>query len=257
MFKSTKNIILKFDKLNFGYSKNKQILFDVSFSICENEYVCIIGANGCGKSTVAKILSGLLKPWNGSIILNNEIITKKNVNKLKNKTGIIFENPINQFIGLSVEDDIAFGLENQCIDREKMQDIIDSTSKYVGTHELLKDSVHSLSGGQQQLVAITSVLAMDPEIIIFDEATSMLDGQSKTKINELILSLKNNKHKTVISITHDMEEAVKADKIIVMNKGKIVLIGTPDQVFTDPRLEGLSLDKPFAYKLNQRMNDEK
>ncbi|MCQ3915600.1 MAG: energy-coupling factor transporter ATPase [Mycoplasmoidaceae bacterium] len=257
MFKTTKKTLIKFDKINFGYEKNKPILSDVSFSILENEYVCIIGANGCGKSTVAKIIAGLLKPWNGSLIFNDEIVTKKNVKNLKQKTGIIFENPSNQFIGLSVEDDIAFGLENQCVDRLKMQDIIDTTSKYVGTHELLKASVHSLSGGQQQLVAITSILAMNPDLIVFDEATSMLDGKSKSKINELILSLKNDKHKTIVSITHDMDEAAKADKIIVMSKGKVAMIGSPNQIFNDPKLESLSLDKPFAYKLDQRINYEK
>ncbi|XQP55051.1 MAG: energy-coupling factor transporter ATPase [Mycoplasmoidaceae bacterium] len=257
MFKDTPKILLKFDKVNFGYEKNQPILFDVSFSILENEYVCIIGANGCGKSTVGKIIAGLFKPWNGSIIFKDQIITKKNVKQLKDKTGIVFENPNNQFIGSSVEDDIAFGLENQCVARERMQCIIEDTAKYTGTFDLLKSDVNSLSGGQKQLVAITSVMAMNPELIVFDEATSMLDNKSKNKINELILSLKNKKHKTIVNITHDMDEAAKADKIIVMNQGKVILIGTPNQVFNDSKLESLSLDKPFVYKLNQRINNAK
>lgn len=257
MFKDTPKILLKFDKVNFGYEKNQPILFDVSFSILENEYVCIIGANGCGKSTVGKIIAGLFKPWNGSLIFKDQIITKKNVKQLKDKTGIVFENPNNQFIGSSVEDDIAFGLENQCVARERMQSIIEDTAKYIGTFDLLKSDVNSLSGGQKQLVAITSVMAMNPDLIVFDEATSMLDNKSKNKINELILSLKNKKHKTIVNITHDMDEAAKADKIIVMNQGKVILIGTPNQVFNDSKLESLSLDKPFVYKLNQRINNAK
>lgn len=257
MFKDTSKTLIKFDKVNFGYEKNKPILFDVSFSILENEYVCIIGANGCGKSTVGKIIAGLLKPWNGSLIFKDQIVTKNNVKELKEKTGIIFENPNNQFIGSSVEDDIAFGLENQCVARERMQSIIEDTAKYIGTTDFLKSDVNSLSGGQKQLVAITSVMAMNPDLIVFDEATSMLDNKSKNKINELILSLKNSKHKTIVNITHDMDEAAKADKIIVMNQGKVVLIGKPSQVFNDSRIESLSLDKPFAYKLDQRINNAK
>lgn len=257
MFKDHKNLLLKFDKISFGYKKNKPIISEASFSIFKNEYVCIIGSNGCGKSTLIKILAGLLKPWSGSIIFNNELISKNNIKKLKDQVGIVFDNTENQFIGLSPEDDIAFGLENQCIDRKKMKTIIDNVSKYVGVYDLLKSDINNLSGGQKQLVAITSVLATNPQIIIFDEATSMLDNRSKIKINDLILSLKNNKHKTIINITHDMDEAIKADRIIVINEGKVALIGTPQQVLTNKKIESFFIDKPFVYKFNEMLNDEK
>lgn len=255
MSKTSNNILIECKNIVFGYTPKDTILNDVSFSLKKNEYVCIVGANGCGKSTLGKIIVGLLKPRSGSIILNNEVITRKNISSLKKSTGIVLENPDNQFIGLSVQDDIAFGLENKCVPRDQMQKIIDETSKFVETYELLKASPKSLSGGQKQLVAITSVLAMQPDLIVFDEATSMLDAKSKHLVNQLMLSLKQSK--TIISITHDMEEAAKADRIIVMSKGKIVLAGTPKEVFDNPTLSELSLDIPFEYKLNQRINYEK
>lgn len=255
MSKTINNILIQFDNIVFGYKPETTILKGISFSLKRHEYVCIIGANGCGKSTLGKIIVGLLKPRLGSIIFNDKLVDKTNISQLRKSAGIILENPDNQFIGLSVQDDIAFGLENQCVPRDKMQGIIDETSKFVGTYELLKATPQSLSGGQKQLVAITSVLAMKPELIVFDEATSMLDAKSKNAINKLMLSLKDSK--TIVSITHDMEEAAKADRIIVMNKGKIVLTGTPKQIFSNPMLSKLSLDVPFDWKLNQRINYEK
>lgn len=253
MSKPNKNTLIQFDKVVFGYQPEKLILSNVSFSIEKNEHVCIIGANGCGKSTIAKILVGLFKPRSGSIIFNGKTITKENVKLLKNASGIIFENPDNQFIGLTPQDDIAFGLENQCVEHNKMQSIIDEVARYVGITDLLKSDLTKLSGGQKQLVAIASVLAMNPELIVLDEATSMLDAQAKQKVNNIVSSLLSKKHKTIVSITHDMDEAAKADKIIVMNKGKVVMVGKPQEVFVSKQLSGLSLDKPFAYKLAQKL----
>lgn len=251
MFKTKSKTLIRFDKVSFGYEPKKLILSNVSFSIEKNEHVCIIGANGCGKSTVAKMLVGLFKPRSGSIIFNNKVIDKTNVRTLKNQTGIVFENPDNQFIGLTAQDDIAFGLENQCVPHNKMQTIINNVAKYVDVIDLLKSSVKDLSGGQKQLVAIASVLAMNPELIVFDEATSMLDAQAKNKINNLISSLLTKKHKTIVTITHDMDEAAKADKIIVMSKSKVAMVGSPKQIFSSNKLKGLSLDKPIAYKLGR------
>lgn len=255
MSKQANNTLIQFENIVFGYDNKNIILNDVSFNLKRHEYVCIIGANGCGKSTLSKVLVGLLKPKSGNIIFDGETINKKNVSLLRRESGIILENPDNQFIGLSVEDDIAFGLENQCMPRDLIKTTIDETSKFVGIYDLLKASPLSLSGGQKQLVAIASVLAMKPELIVFDEATSMLDAKSKHLINDLMLTLK--KSKTIVSITHDMDEAARADRILVMNKGKIVLSGTPKEIFNNPMLSQLSLDKPFEYKLNQEINYEK
>lgn len=265
MFKNNNDILIKFNNVCFGYQPKQHVLSNVSFSIRKNEHICIIGANGCGKSTLAKILAGLFKPSSGTILFKNRVVTKQNVKLLKKASGIIFENPDNQFIGLTVQDDIAFGLENQCVAQNKMQSIINKVAKYVGISNLLKANPKQLSGGQKQLVACASVLAMEPEFIVLDEATSMLDNKAKQVINDLMLSLKTKQHKTIISITHDMDEAAKADRVIVLNRGKVVLIGTPQQVFSSPKISKLSLEKPYAYqlvdklgkKLAQRINYEK
>ena len=248
-----KHTLIALDKVDFGYEPKKPILHDVSFSINKNEHVCIIGANGCGKSTLVKLIVGLFKPHTGNIYFNNELINNTNVQKLKNATGIVFENPDNQFIGLTVQDEIAFGLENHCVPREKMQAIINTVAKYVGITNLLPSATKNLSGGEKQLVAIASVLATNPQLIIFDEVTSMLDARAKNKINNLKDLLVKNKHKTVISITHDMDEAAEADRIIVLNKGRVVLDGKPEQIFNSKKLLSLSLDKPFDYKIAQKI----
>lgn len=252
MFKTIKKPILEFKNVCFGYEPKQNILSDITFSIFENEHIAIIGSNACGKSTLAKLIVGLFKPHSGYIYFKKQRIDKSNINKYRRACGIIFENPDAQFIGTSVQEDIAFGLENQMVPHDKMQSIIDKSAKYTGITDLLKSSPLDLSGGQKQLVAITSVLAMDPEIIVFDEVTSMLDNQSKHTINSLINSLKKRPHKTVISITHDMDEAMQADRIIVMNQGKIVSIDKPKEIFTKD-LDSLSLGKPFVFQLAKEM----
>jgi len=167
--------IIEFNKINFGYEKNLPILKDISFVINEGEYICVVGHNGCGKSTISKILIGLLKPWSGEIKLFDQIIDQSNYHLLRENIGVIFQNPENQFVGLTVEDDIAFGLENKQIDPLKMENIIISVAKTLKIDKLLKLGPQNLSGGEKQKVAIASILAMEPKIIVFDEATAMLD----------------------------------------------------------------------------------
>ena len=251
MFKTNK-AILKFKNVSFGYKPKQLVLSNISFSIFENEHIAIIGSNASGKSTLGKVIAGLFKPLSGSIYFKGEQISKENVTKLKQSIGIVFENPDSQFIGITVQDDIAFGLENQMVPHAEMQKIINTCAKYTGIFDLLKFSPFNLSGGQKQLAAITSVIAMKPEIIVFDEVTNMLDNKSKQQINSLINLLKNKHHKTIISITHDMDEALRADRIIVMNKGKIVLIDTPSKVFSK-NIEYFLLDKPFTFKLSKEL----
>lgn len=253
---TAQNVIVDFKNVLFGYEPNKPILKNVSFSINENEYVCIIGHNGCGKSTVSKVMVGLLKPQAGQIHLFKQEIKDINIKNLRDNVGIVFQNPDSQFIGFTAEDDIAFGLENRKIDPEKMWPIIKEVAEIVDIKNLLKYDAMKLSGGQKQRVAIAGVLAIDPKIIIFDESTSMLDPKAKLLLKNLMVDLKTKYHKTVISITHDMEEVVNADKVIVMNDGQIVQVGTPAEVFAQgSKLHELSLDYPFAYKLSKKLNE--
>ncbi len=247
--------IIEFNKINFGYEKNLPILKDVSFVINEGEYICVVGHNGCGKSTISKILIGLLKPWSGEIKLFDQIIDQSNYHLLRENIGVIFQNPENQFVGLTVEDDIAFGLENKQIDPLKMENIITNVAKTLKIDKLLKLGPQNLSGGEKQKVAIASILAMEPKIIVFDEATAMLDPKSKKEIKNLMLELKQKYHKTIISITHDMDEAVNADKILLMNSGQVQDFAPPFTVFQQKdKLKDAALDQPFILKLSTELN---
>lgn len=215
--------------LNFRYSKEDKAVNDVSFDINKGEFVCILGHNGSGKSTLAKLLVGLLEARSGTITIDNVELTEDTVDEVRKNIGIVFQNPDNQFVGITVKDDIAFGLENQKIDKEKMLKLIDEKSELVSMKDFLDRNPEELSGGEKQRVAIAGILAMDPEIIIFDEATSMLDPKGVGEVIEIIKSLKNKK--TVLSITHNLNEALLCDRVLVMNGGDIVLNDTPEKVF--------------------------
>lgn len=250
-------VVVEFEGINFGYTKDLQILKDINFKIYKNEYICIIGHNGSGKSTISKVLSGLLKPQSGTIKLFGEEITPYNIKHLRNNIGVIFQNPDNQFVGLTVEDDIAFGLENRKVPPEEMPKIISLAAEAIGINKLLKKEPVNLSGGQKQLAAIAGVLAINPEIIIFDESTSMLDPKSKRELKELMIKLKNETKKTIISITHDMEEVINADRVIVLSQGIIKQIDIPQNIFINQQKELESeLDYPFIIKLIKELNQK-
>lgn len=221
--------LIEVKDLYFRYNSEDRAVNDVSLSIEKGEFVCILGHNGSGKSTLAKLLVGLLEARKGSILIDGEELSEKSVDNIRKKIGIVFQNPDNQFVGITVKDDIAFGLENRCVPKEEMLRLIDEFSEKVRMRQFLDRNPEDLSGGEKQRVAIAGVLAMNPEIIIFDEATSMLDPQGVAEVMEVIDRLKNQK--TIISITHNLNEAIKADKVIVMNEGKVVLSGTPVDVF--------------------------
>lgn len=250
-----KKTIVEFKNITFGYNPEVMVLNDINFSILENEYICIIGHNGSGKSTISKVLTGLLKPMSGELYIKDNLIDHTNINFIRSNIGIVFQNPDNQFIGITAEDDIAFGLENRRIPQEKMKDIIIQAAKSVEVDKLLSLESQKLSGGEKQRVAIASILAINPSIIIFDESTSMLDPKGKKELKELMLFLRDKKDKTVISITHDMEEVINADKVIVLNKGKIASQGKPEVIFTDEdELKKMSLDFPFILKIACGLN---
>ena len=244
--------------LSFSYNNEQPLLKNISFSIQEGSYVSIIGHNGSGKSTLAKLLIGLLAPNDGTITIAGIEVTHKTIRTVRSKIGLVFQNPDNQFIGATVEDDIAFGLENRRIPREKMHDIIYSYAKSVGMDKFLANEPSHLSGGQKQRVAIAGALALNPEILILDEATSMLDPKGKSDIKNLILEMrKQNTGLTILSITHDVEEAYNSDEVIVMSQGEIALKGKPEEVFSNrDALKSLKLEMPFVLDLKDHLEKE-
>ena len=243
---------------SYDYENNNYALNNVSIDIERGSYTVIVGHNGSGKSTLAKLLIGLLEPKDGEIYIDNERLTDQTVYKIRNKIGVVFQNPDNQFIGATVEDDIAFGLENHCVPQKEMRLIIEDYATKTGMIEFLDKEPSKLSGGQKQRVAIAGVLAMHPEIIVLDEATSMLDPKGKREIKELIKKMRDIvPNITIISITHDISEAVASDKVIIMNKGEVFAHGTPKEIFNDEeKLKNVGLELPFTYKLQHELKKE-
>lgn len=246
--------IIKVENLCFEYEPGLKTIHNISFQIKKGEYVAILGHNGSGKSTIAKLLIGLLEKKSGNIIIDHKELNLENIYKIREKIGIVFQNPDNQFIGATVRDDIAFGLENICIPREKMDELIERYAKRVRMDQFLDHEPTKLSGGQKQRVAIAGILAMSPSIIILDESTSMLDPRGRKEINELIRELKEDKEMTIISITHDIEEAKNVDRILLLNKGEIVGDDQPETLLMNEKLLlDLHLDTPFALKVSRKL----
>lgn len=245
---------IQIDNLTFSYDGQNNVLQNISLSIPQGSYTTIIGHNGSGKSTLAKMAIGLLEPASGSIQVLGLPVDEKHIGEVRDHIGIVFQNPDNQFIGSTVADDIAFGLENHCVPQEKMQGIIEESAAKVGMSDYLNAEPGNLSGGQKQRVAIAGILAVSPEIIIFDESTSMLDPQGKASVNAQIQKLNRDKNITIISITHDMEEVAQSENVIVLEKGQVAMTGTPAQVFANrPLIEKLKLDLPFALKASDEL----
>lgn len=248
---------IKVEQLTFSYDGEHNAVENVSFQIEAGSYTTIVGHNGSGKSTIAKLLIGLLEKGNGAIYIDQIELTIDSVYDIRNKVGIVFQNPDNQFIGATVADDIAFGLENHQVPTEKMQDIIERYAEKVNMRKYLNSEPTRLSGGQKQRVAIAGVLAMQPEILIFDESTSMLDPQGKAEINALIQEIHQESNITIISITHDIEEVATADHVIVMDRGHVVMDGKPDDILLhEQKLLDLQLDIPFALKFRNAIKKQ-
>mgnify|MGYP004676662937 FL=1 len=225
---------VEFKDVSFKYYSSEEYIFEhLSFIIENNGMLAILGHNGSGKSTIAKLIVGLLTPTSGKILIDDEEVNDDTIDRIRQKMGIIFQNPDNQFVGVTVKDDIAFGLENHQIPRKEMIEQIDKYAKLVDMQEYLEYNPENLSGGQKQRVAIAGALAMETELIIFDESTSMLDPKGTKEINQMIYKLKTELNKTIITITHNLEEAVIADRVIVLNNGKIVLDGNPKNVLKE------------------------
>ncbi|MBM4764913.1 energy-coupling factor ABC transporter ATP-binding protein [Bacillus sp. B15-48] len=249
-------VVLK--DVSFQYdSQEKLALNKVNMEIYQGEWLAIVGHNGSGKSTLARLLNGLQFPVEGSIEVDELLLSEETVWDIRRKIGMVFQNPDNQFVGTTVEDDVAFGLENNGVAVEIMAErVVDALTK-VNMANFLDQEPHHLSGGQKQRVAIASVLALRPSIIILDEATSMLDPRGRAEVIDIIMKLQEEENITVISITHDLEEAARADRIIVMNQGEIYREGTAKEIFQmDKELVELGLDIPFPVKLSKKLAEK-
>ena len=246
---------LEVRNLSFAYSPEQVAIDDVSFSVDKGKFIVVLGHNGSGKSTLAKLIVGLLEKNGGQIFFDGEEVTRNNIQNLQSKTALVFQNPDNQFIGVTVEDDIAFGLENKCVPHDKMQEEINLFADSVNMLDYLKKEPINLSGGQKQRVAIAGALILRPEILILDEATSMLDPKGKSTVRKVIDRIhQENPDLTIISITHDVDEAPLADEVFILSKGKLVKNGNPKEVFRDREgLLNLKLEVPFIYRFEEKL----
>lgn len=249
--------IIEIEKLNFAYGEEqaKKVLHDVDLTIEAGQWVALIGHNGSGKSTLAKLIDGLLTLQSGTIKVDGKILNEENIWDIRERIGMVFQNPDNQFVGADVEGDVAFGLENRGVSREEMQKRVKEALVAVKMERFAKYEPVRLSGGQKQRVAIAGVLALRPKIVIFDESTSMLDPEGRREIVSLMKKLNQEENFTVISITHDIDEAALADRIIVLDNGQIIQDDTPKNVFErGNELLALGLDVPYQERLKHELS---
>lgn len=243
-----KDLKYKYDEEDDHYTLN-----GVSFHVKQGEWLSIIGHNGSGKSTTVRLIDGLLEAESGDIIIDGDKLTVDNVWEKRRQIGMVFQNPDNQFVGATVEDDVAFGLENQGVPLEEMRERVKQALDLVGMSEFKSREPVRLSGGQKQRVAIAGVVALRPNIIILDEATSMLDPEGRLDLIRTVKDIKDHYNMTVISITHDLDEVALSDRVIVMREGQVESISTPEELFLRTDLSDLDLDQPFTANLAEQL----
>lgn len=251
--------VISIKNIHFNYQDQdtREALSDVSLDVYEGEWLAIIGHNGSGKSTLAKMMNGLLEASSGEIYIDGQLLTEKTVYEARRKVGMVFQNPDNQFVGTTVEDDIAFGLENIGMPRDEMVQKINVSLEMVRMTKFKEKEPARLSGGQKQRVAIAGMIALAPKVVILDEATSMLDPQGRFEVISTIQQLHKDKGITVISITHDLDEAAQADRVLLMEGGKVNRIGKPSEIFEmGTALVDKGLDVPFSEKLKAILQDK-
>ncbi len=253
--------ILSLNNVTFSYTPEEQesrnAVENISFAVQEGEWIAIVGHNGSGKSTIAKLMNGLLSPQQGDVRILREPLSEENLWESRSQIGMVFQNPDNQFVGATVQDDVAFALENNGVPFEEMVERVHAALEQVKMNNFLDHEPHHLSGGQKQRVAIAGALAMKPKLLILDEATSMLDPQGRAEVLQTVQTLRTETGLTVISITHDLEEAMLADRVLFMNDGKKFAEGTPAEIFAfGDKLVELGLDLPFAMKLSNLLQRE-
>lgn len=247
--------IAEFHNVSFKYGDNEPwVLKQCSFTVFDNESLAIIGHNGSGKSTIAKLMNGLLFPQEGEIYIHGRQVTEETVWDVRKDVGMVFQNPDNQFVGTTVQDDVAFGMENRGVPREEMVKRIDESLNAVGMRGYHQTEPHRLSGGQKQRVAIAGVLAVSPQVLILDEATAMLDPKGRQEIMDTISGVKMKNEISLITITHDLQEVVQADRVIVLNQGEIWEETTPRTLFSQKdALQEIGLDVPFVAELTNEL----
>ena len=251
-----KIITLKNISYQYHATDTSPALNNISLSIEAGEWVAIIGHNGSGKSTLAKTINGLIAPNQGEVTVGGLILSEQNIWEIRKLVGMVFQNPDNQFVGSTVQDDVAFGLENQGIPRDEMIDRVIDAIERVKMSEFMEKEPARLSGGQKQRAAIAGVVALRPAIIILDEATSMLDPQGRQEVLSTVKAIKEKANLTVISITHDIDEAANANRIIVIKNGEMIQEGTPEEIFASgERLIEMGLDLPFPEKLKLSLKE--
>ena len=251
-----KNII-EVQHLKYKYDNHvdSYILKDVTFHVKQGEWLSIVGHNGSGKSTTIRLIDGLLEAESGEIIIDGDKLTLENVWEKRRHIGMVFQNPDNQFVGATVEDDVAFGLENQGMDYQTMFDRVQEALDIVGMQDFKEREPARLSGGQKQRVAIAGVVALRPDIIILDEATSMLDPEGRLELIQTVKKIKDRHGMTVISITHDLDEVALSDRVLVMKEGQVESTSTPSELFSRVDLEDLGLDEPFTNQVKATLLD--
>ncbi|CAG9622191.1 energy-coupling factor ABC transporter ATP-binding protein [Sutcliffiella rhizosphaerae] len=247
--------IIEVKGLHFRYPNQEEVtLKNIDLAIEQGQWTAIVGHNGSGKSTLARILNGLQLPTDGTVHVQGVELSEESIWDIRKLVGMVFQNPDNQFVGSTVEDDVAFGLENIGIPREEMVSRVADGIQKVGMESFLTQEPHQLSGGQKQRVAIAGLIALRPSVIILDEATSMLDPLGRKEVIQTIEDLRRKEGVTVISITHDLEEAARADRIIVLNEGEVFAEGTPDEIFLlGEKLVEIGLDLPFPILLANKL----
>src|SRR5690625_2704184 len=249
--------MVEFRDVSFKYGEDQPwVIKNCSFEIYQNEWLAIIGHNGSGKSTIAKLMNGLLFPQEGEIFINGVQVTPETIWEIRRDVGMVFQNPDNQFVGTTVQDDVAFGMENRGISRDEMIQRIDQTLKAVGMQDYLLTEPHRLSGGQKRRIAIASVLAISPQVIILDEATAMLDPKGRTEIMSTVSAVRKQHEMSLITITHDLTEVIHAERVIVMNKGEIWAENDPRGIFAKKEeLQEIGLDVPFVTTLANELKE--
>ena len=248
--------IIDVKNLSFRYKESQEYydVKDITFHVKRGEWLSIVGHNGSGKSTTVRLIDGLLEAESGEIVIDGQLLTEENVWNIRRQIGMVFQNPDNQFVGATVEDDVAFGLENQGLSRQEMKKRVEEALDLVGMLDFKKREPARLSGGQKQRVAIAGVVALRPAILILDEATSMLDPEGRRELIETVKGIRRDYDMTVISITHDLEEVAMSDRVLVMKKGEIESTSSPRELFSRNDLDQIGLDDPFANQLKHSLS---